>query len=371
MSKTILILGGNGFIGAECVEYLLDNNDDYNLILVNRNNWDDWDTRERIKSRIKLNIKCDRKTDSLKDALKDYLDNEDFKFEAVIDFSAYKSRVIKNFFQDIPSEKVKLYILISTDSVYEVSEINRERENLILYETDSVRPENKSEREKLKELDSYGHHKLKCEEELLKQKSLSYVILRLPDVIGKRDSTNRFWFYQMYLEFLEYKNPGQKHEIEISKFYLDKKTSYVYVGDVAKVIKKVLDSNVKNEIFNLGYDETLTIGDVLSLIGSFIKPGLADRIKCVPVENCAKYIYEPFPSVTKGPVSTEKVKQILGFEPSNLNETFKESVEFYKDAYEKFESDRRIIEKELKNEWIKSKNEQEKFKNFINSYIKK
>ena len=161
MSKTILILGGNGFIGAECVEYLLDKSENYNLILVNRNNWDDWDTRERIRSRIKENITCDRKTDSLKTALSHYLEQENFKFDAVIDFSAYKSRVIKNFFNDIPVEKIKLYILISTDSVYEVSSISSSDNNLVLNETDSVRPESKNEREKLKELDSYGHHKFK------------------------------------------------------------------------------------------------------------------------------------------------------------------------------------------------------------------
>ena len=36
VNRTILILGGNGFIGSETVEYLLDQNDDIELILVNR-----------------------------------------------------------------------------------------------------------------------------------------------------------------------------------------------------------------------------------------------------------------------------------------------------------------------------------------------
>jgi dTDP-D-glucose 4,6-dehydratase len=34
--KTILMFGGNGFIGSETVEYILDNNDDFDIILVNR-----------------------------------------------------------------------------------------------------------------------------------------------------------------------------------------------------------------------------------------------------------------------------------------------------------------------------------------------
>lgn len=161
MSKTILILGGNGFIGAECVEYLLDNNKDYHLVLVNRDNWSDWDTKSRIKGRIKESIKCDRKKDSLKSALCHYLSQEDFKFEAVIDFSAFKSRVIKNFFKEIPKDKFKVYVLISSDSIYEVCSVDKDQSNFVLNESDSIRPKSDSERKKLKKLDSYGHHKLK------------------------------------------------------------------------------------------------------------------------------------------------------------------------------------------------------------------
>jgi nucleoside-diphosphate-sugar epimerase len=36
MKKVILIFGGNGFIGSETVKYLLDNNDNLDIILVNR-----------------------------------------------------------------------------------------------------------------------------------------------------------------------------------------------------------------------------------------------------------------------------------------------------------------------------------------------
>ncbi|RNA09022.1 chloroplast stem-loop binding of 41 kDa chloroplastic-like [Brachionus plicatilis] len=356
MSKNILILGGNGFIGAECVEYLLDNNQNYNLVLVNRDNWNDWDTMSRIKSRIKENIKLDRKKGSLKAALWHYLSQEDFKFDAVIDFSAYKVRVVKNFFQEVPKDKFKIYILISSDSVYEVCQIDMDRPNLTLDESDSIRPESESERKKLKELDSYGHHKLKCEEELLNHK-VPYLILRLPDVIGPRDSTNRFWFYQMYLEFLEYKNPGGIHEIKISKFYHNKKTSYVFVRDVARVIDLLLKTNKQNEIVNLGFEQAMSINDLLALIALFIKPGMDQRIKCVSVENCANYIYEPFPSVTKAPFS-------------DLNNSFEECVRFYQSAYSKFESERRQIEKELKKEWIKDINDQEIFKKFINQFLK-
>lgn len=161
--KTVLVFGGNGFIGAEVVEYLLNNAPDYELVLVNRGNWDNWDSVERIKHRIKENIICDRYTDSLKICLHKYLNEQSFQFEAVIDFSAFNSQVIKNVIKEIPAEKIKRYILISTDSVYEVcvdKKLNH-NEALILKETDSIRPESSDEQNRLKKLDSYGHHKFK------------------------------------------------------------------------------------------------------------------------------------------------------------------------------------------------------------------
>lgn len=193
----------------------------------------------------------------------------------------------------------------------------------------------------------------------------------MPDVIGPRDSTNRFWFYQMYLEFLEYKNPEAIHQIKISKYYHNKKTSYVCVRDIARIIDLLLKKNIRNEIFNLGFDQAMSINDILALIASFIKPGMDKRINCEPVDNCADYIYEPFPSVTKGPVNTAKIKEVFDFKFSDFKDCFEKCVRFYQSAYSKFESERKQVEKELKKEWIKDKNENEIFKKFIDQFLNK
>lgn len=82
-----------------------------------------------------------------------------------------------------------------------------------------------------------------------------YIILRLPDVIGPRDSTERFWLYQMYIEFIDYqikKKNLLKYDIEIPKYFMNKKTSYVYVKDIAKAINLILKSDIRNQIFNIG-----------------------------------------------------------------------------------------------------------------------
>ena len=112
----------------------------------------------KIRPRIQENIYWDRKNDSIRKCLKHYLSNEDFQFEAIIDFSAYKQKDIKNVIDKIPQSKFKLYILISTDSVYEVCQLNK---NSNMEEIDSQRPESNEKIKELKSLDSYGHNKLK------------------------------------------------------------------------------------------------------------------------------------------------------------------------------------------------------------------
>lgn len=161
--KYILVLGGNGFIGAECVETLLNTFDKnkYKLVLINRGNWNDWDSSTRIKPHIHENIVFDRSHGrSLETVLGSYLNRDGFKFEAVVDFSGFKRNQMKSVCEGIPLNKIGLYIYISTDSVYEVS-VTRSDKNAELLETDSVRPQSKDDIRRLKKLDSYAHHKLK------------------------------------------------------------------------------------------------------------------------------------------------------------------------------------------------------------------
>ena len=84
----------------------------------------------------------------------------------------------------------------------------------------------------------------------------AYVILRLPDVIGPRDSTNRFWLYQMMLQYIAADTRRTKHEILIPKAIYSTKTSYVYVKDVARVIQQLICSpnchQFYNQVFNIG-----------------------------------------------------------------------------------------------------------------------
>ncbi len=159
--KVILILGGNGFIGAEVTEYLLDNLDlnQYELVLANRDNWEGWDSYERIRKRVKTNINVDRKHGSLRSALQSYLSRENFQFFAIVDLSGYYSSYIQKALNDIPASMINLYLYISTDSVYEVCQVNKVGPSG-LKETDSIRPESLVLRNELRDFDDYAHEKL-------------------------------------------------------------------------------------------------------------------------------------------------------------------------------------------------------------------
>ena len=111
----------------------------------------------------------------------------------VLDFSGYEPKWVHDNCQVLKG-KVGVYIYISTDSVYEVS-IDKPTKRPSL-ETDAVRPKDENEVGLLKKKDPYGHYKLSCEEALVHyqqhKQGFPWVSLRLADVIGPRDTTNRW-----------------------------------------------------------------------------------------------------------------------------------------------------------------------------------
>ena len=113
--------------------------------------------------------------------------------------------------------KVRLaYIYISSDSVYDVSEVSLGSDGQPLpwlapsperplgnIEEDAVRPRSAAKQRELQRKDSYGHDKLAGEEALRKALTTfhgpTHMSLRLPDVLGARDNTGRFFQYLLWL----------------------------------------------------------------------------------------------------------------------------------------------------------------------------
>jgi len=175
------------------------------------------------------------------------------RFDAVVDFSAYNGRATREA-TTLLRHKADVYVHISTDSVYDVCDPDRRSAGPVR-EEDAVRPDDKGFRDELSTHHDYGHRKLEAEEELVIQRynhtdglrGIPFVILRLPDVLGERDTTYRFWLYQLWLRLAPLL---LAHPVTIPTFLLDQKNSFVYVEDVAKVVVDAVEAaGVDSETF--------------------------------------------------------------------------------------------------------------------------
>ena len=322
--KSVIVFGGNGFLGAATVDKLL--REDFYVVIINRGTWY-WDSETRIKPYV-THLKCDR-MDSLQNCneLQYFIwsENSPSYFDYVIDFSGYNAFQVADALT-ILRGKIMKYIYISSDSVYEVS---NKTHNDKSREEDSVRPISMEERERLKQKDGYGHRKLECEEELLRQSLESdlvpYIILRLPDVIGPRDNTFRWWLYQLWVNLNEYLD----RKLSVPRKFLNQPMSFVFVDDVADAILNCTSvySELSNEIFNLAQDEMPTLVEFLHILMDSLE------IEDISIsEDDSENPFFLFPSVTSGPVDTSKAKMKLGWKPTPWHDVVDITVSFYENA---------------------------------------
>lgn len=207
----ILSFGGNGMIGSAVLTRLISSKL-YNITLISRGHWH-YDSAIRIKPYVHA-IVCDRnkipKCDNCSiNALSHCNElmqviNETDEFEAVLDFSAFEPKWVHDAIDVLKSVTVKVYIYISSDAVYEVS--NPKGSKRLSVEEDAVRPADVKIRQNLAKQDPYGHAKLAGEEALKDQSHFPWVVFRYADVIGSRDVTRRFAFYHTWLLFFDHIN---------------------------------------------------------------------------------------------------------------------------------------------------------------------
>ena len=234
--------------------------------------------------------------------------------------------------------RCQLYVLISTDSVYEVC-LEKRHSGKVL-ETDAVRPSLESDKCKYSRRDKYGHQKLCCEEYLheqsLRPDGISYLVFRLADVIGPRDCTNRIWQYLLWLKLC------LLHEVPffLSEMDRDKLISLCYVKDIATFLAHCLgyytmhsDSHLlaaNCSCYNLAVFESFTVEDVLKAMCYEIE---SDR----KVEICytaSKNVPQILPSVSCGPINAMKASAVLGWKPTSLPSAVKDTVHFYQNITE-------------------------------------
>lgn len=329
--RRVLVFGGNGFIGSEVVKDFIEKG--YDITVVNRGNWY-FDSKERIQPYVNHHFICDRDkafklecTELLKSGY----------YDIVIDFSSYTSKQIQQV-TDILQDRVGLYIYISTDSIYEVCQKDHVAASR---EEDAVRPKSAKKRMQLRKSDTYGHEKLACEEVLRKQRQAGgfpYVALRLPDVIGPRDGSFRFWTYQIWIQT----HRAIKEKVHLPLGVSDTKFSLIHVEDAAKAVQKIIEAGPKahDQAINLAFEEYFTLKSLLTDIGRQLK--VSDEIDFLTDEDRAWYTY---PTVTKGPLDISRARLLLDWEPMPWSRALKSLTTFFEDAMtdKAFASEREMV----------------------------
>ena len=180
----------------------------------------------------------------------------------------------------------------------------------------------------MEQKDSYGHRKLAIEE-LLEKKSqesgFKYVSLRLPDMMGPRDNTYRWWKYHMWTKLNQVLQP-----VDIPVHLQGKPLSFVFTPDVARMIVQLIpitDDNLLNQAYNLAFDEAPTLKDVVLHMGKFFG---YDDIDFDETEEAD--ILFGLPSVTRGPIDTSKAKRLLNWQPTDLQIALRKTCRFYEQA---------------------------------------
>jgi nucleoside-diphosphate-sugar epimerase len=215
------------------------------------------------------------------------------------------------------------YVYISSDSVYEVCKPSNHGGPS--REEDAVRPEDPEKFKELAGYDYYGDSKLGCEEVLQKEhkeSQLNYISLRLPDVIGPRDNTDRFWIYFLWVKFQDVLDrpinfPPNLHNQQIS---------FVMSDNVAMLLLGLndLELDVFNQAYNLACEETVTLKEFITIFGQHI--GVPDvKFDESTVERPATY----FPSVKRGPLNVTKAQKLLKWKSYTLSEGIKKNAGFY------------------------------------------
>ena len=238
-------------------------------------------------------------------ALMDLLNN--FQPDVIINGSAYSVvdyceqhqeeayamnvTVVKHLAEYSQANSCRL-IHISTDFVFDGTSTKA------YTETDSPNP-----------INYYGKTK-RWSEEAIEQLCTNYAIVRVEVVYGKPFPKQHGNIVHLVKNRLE---NGQSIRVVSDQF-----RSPTWVEDIANAIEKLLSDQYQG-IYHICGDETLSVADIAHRVAKFFQLD-ASLIEAVTTEEMNEAT--PRPAFT--PMSIEKAKKELGYQPSKLEEGFKE-----------------------------------------------
>lgn len=281
-------------------------------------------------------------------------------WDVVVDFTSFDAGDIAQI-TDCLLGKVNHYIFISSDSTYEVCPANTQLdfETITAQDTarreapiktsfwdlihppgqtsprsedSAIRPQCIKLQKLLKKKDSYADGKLRCEELLCEawtEHQFPWTAVRLPDVIGPYDHTKRHWRYQLSTQSDACPDP-----IQVDRHGPNRKLGLVFSEDVVTAIQRIIQTGKTcfGEPFNLCCTETPTLIEYATLVGQIL--GFNNlNFNVLPGKSPRDF---SFPSVSFGPISNQKARLALSWEPTSLEIAVKSTVVWFQRAFLKY-----------------------------------
>lgn len=333
--EAVLVLGGTNFMGRALVARLLERPS--RVVVVNRGR-KHWGTRDPSEGRV-TRILADRDdAQAFSGRIDRFTSHFGVRWAAVADFSAFNRADAQASLFGLKG-RFELYVYISSDSVYEVSELASAAWQWPGEQSESVseammrRPEDPSEVRRLRRADDYGHGKLEVEEAL--QNVGRVVSLRLPDVIGPYDGTHRLWAYWLWLR------AGDICPVDVAQrkrqrgdIIHDPPLCFVLSDDVARFICNLIGSPAPSGVpecdaVNMGCLTQPTLPGLLSLLAE------AGGIESVTSSSAKPKSF--LPSVDRPwPLRLQKLTETYGFVPTSLETALRLCVDFFREAERQF-----------------------------------
>jgi len=252
-NKTILIIGGTGFLGRNIAISLLEVH--YNLVILTRNK----KCAETIFSNQK-DIQFIEGSLTDIDKLKQIIDQINIDLVIHLASSLIPNSNREEFFKDLKKiilptfdllealahKKIKIMFFSSAGTIY------GNHEGLI------------TEKTRLKPINHYGFSKLFIEQYILmlsRIAELPYIILRPSNIYGKSYATNnQQGFIEVAIEKME---KGEHIEIWGSG---NQKRDFLHVTDICNIVSKIISLNITNETINIAYGKSYSLLEIIEIL---------------------------------------------------------------------------------------------------------
>lgn len=257
--KSVLVMGGNDFIGSALAKYLIDCG--YTVDIL---------TEKKISVKYKglrRHLYCDRK---IRNDVENVFLKKDYEY--IFDMAAQSKEDIKNIIDFVDLNYLKKYIVLSSGAVYKDSSSGAKE----YYE----KGENQN-------WGRYGLRKKEAEDFLINS-DIPYVIIRPTYIYGENNNLYREYY------FFDRIKDEKPIPVPMGK---DVTTQFIYIDDLVKVLESLINKPHIREAYNVTNPQLISWNELIQTCGEVV--GKSPIIKLIDV-NKAEYeerSYFPFKNI--------------------------------------------------------------------------